>query len=412
MKQAPTTRRRTLRHLTLSTLNVLLVATLATLPTMGVRAATVNQLKQQKAALEQQARQAQQQAQQQKSVAERASDKLQELNGQIGQLENSISDTQNQIADTKSKIDQQNQEVARLESELGKLRDQQDALIREMYVARLSQPDNLILFSDDSIGKREQQQAHFDSLKKAVASITARTEEAKAAVQKTRDDLVKKQGELESMKAQQDEQQRGLADMQADQAALKDNAEQAVVALESRAKNAQMQEGRVEQQINAALAAAIAAAAKTRAAAKTSNKPAGNGASAVSASSGHRVAKGTIVGHLGNTGFSTGPHVHFEIRANGSPVNPQPYVNNGTVSWPVSNFVISQGFGYTDYAASGAYGGSIHTGIDLAGPYGQPVYAPASGTIILKQYYGGYGNAVAIQLDNGLVVLMGHMTGS
>lgn len=51
--------------------------------------------------------------------------------------------------------------------------------------------------------------------------------------------------------------------------------------------------------------------------------------SRVAAYKGDRISAGKVIGYIGSTGQSTGPHLHFEVRINGKAVDPMPYLSGG-----------------------------------------------------------------------------------
>jgi murein DD-endopeptidase MepM/ murein hydrolase activator NlpD len=79
----------------------------------------------------------------------------------------------------------------------------------------------------------------------------------------------------------------------------------------------------------------------------------------------------------------------------------------GMFSWPVTGIITSP-FGWR----SNPFGGSpeFHQGLDIAAPSGTTVTAAASGTVIMAQWYGGYGNYILIDHGGGYSTGYGHLS--
>ncbi len=89
---------------------------------------------------------------------------------------------------------------------------------------------------------------------------------------------------------------------------------------------------------------------------------------------------------------------------------------HGILQWPVDSVNITQYFGNTAFAASGAYNGKGHNGIDLAASVGTPIRSALAGTVIgtgntdaVRGCY-SFGKWVMVKHANGLSTMYAHLS--
>ncbi|WP_340021604.1 M23 family metallopeptidase [Paenibacillus sp. FSL K6-1096] len=78
-----------------------------------------------------------------------------------------------------------------------------------------------------------------------------------------------------------------------------------------------------------------------------------------------------------------------------------------TVMWPTGSKVITSSFGYRTDPFKGV--SAYHSGIDIAGKIGDPVYAALGGEVIAAERLGARGKYIAVRHDNGLETLYMHL---
>ena len=78
-------------------------------------------------------------------------------------------------------------------------------------------------------------------------------------------------------------------------------------------------------------------------------------------------------------------------------------LSTGTYIWPTEGTLTSY-YGYRRISV----GSSYHQGVDIAAYTGTEIYASDGGTVIFSGTYGGYGNMIKIEHDNGDITYYAH----
>lgn len=93
-----------------------------------------------------------------------------------------------------------------------------------------------------------------------------------------------------------------------------------------------------------------------------------------------------------------------------------PRTGSGILAWPTTAHTVTQSFGNTAFAQSGAYNGKGHNGIDIGIPTGTPIGASLEGTVLATGNTDSqpgcysFGKWVMVKHANGLATMYAHLS--
>lgn len=317
------------------------------------------------------------------------------LSEAINKLQAQINTSEARVGQLQREVDTLNRQIVEAEAEVERQRAMLKNVIRQLYVDGDISSIEILASSpnfSDYVDKQAYRASVSENIQAAVDRIEALKKEMSAKRETVKASLAEQQALRSQLAAQRAEKDRILALNQQQQNVLENEIK------ENSNRLAQLKKEQAAAE--AAVARALASRSYQRKAASSNAVSSGN------------VSAGDVVGAIGNTGFSTGPHLHLEMRGPSGITSPIPHINRQPIDMPPG--WVSQQYGvYNPIYRSG-----YHTGIDYAARSGAPIYAIADGKMyrgcsndVLGTARNNYGYVAIVEHPNGLKSIYAHMSG-
>jgi len=316
-----------------------------------------------------------------KAQAEALAGQADSLKGAIAGLDIDINNATKQIELTTLKIAELEAELEKAQAELERQKGLLKASMRALYKRGDASTVELIVGSD-SFSEFMDEQEYLERLKLGIQDSTKKVIELKQQIET-------QQNQQKELKVQQEAAKKEL-----------DNSRTQRALLLQKTQGEEAQYRKVVDELKKQQAVAEAALARALNTGSYRVSPIGP------------VEQGGVVGSVGNTGLSSGPHLHLEARNNNGVTNPSPYIKTQPIAMPPG--WVSQGYGNPDPI----YISGFHPGIDYATSAGAPIFAIDSGYMyrgcsdqMLGTRNNAYGYVAVVEHSNGIKSVYAHMSG-
>jgi len=330
--------------------------------------------------------------------------KIVDAQNQANTLANQISYLENQIALTRLEIEETQDRLAQLKTDIkdvsGKLSNTKEELdysqevansrIRQLYRQGFVQSTDVFLTSS-SFNEYIVRRVYAKAIKEQDISLLE-------ALKETKQEFTNQKNDLENKKAKEEDLNKKLEDKKGSLVSQNSNKQYLLGVTKNNEQTYQAHLAQVQNEITA-IAQAL-----------------GGGGVRIGP-----VNRGDVIAFQGNSGCSTGSHVHFGLYIGGGAVNPKPYLNSGSIKWPVDSPRVTQWWGnvWSPWIPP-------HNGIDMQtggwsplSGYGSPIYASRGGIAYLSTDNGCPGvpgitgtlpgKWLRVEHYNGWVTIYGHI---